>query len=86
MLLENALKKCPKNAFKINLVKNSKKKKNHFKMTSITQNTFYTYGPAFRNTRKKNAFASKSQTITIITIGVRRLCPHDQRHSCINDN
>jgi len=34
--------------------------KNYFKLISITQNTFYTYGAMFY-TRKKDVFASKSQ-------------------------
>jgi len=47
-----------KHALQANFVKKSKTKKNHFEIISITQNTFYTYGPAFKNTyRKKVGFA-----------------------------
>lgn len=64
LFYEQIVKKCPKNVFKVNFVKILKKinkNKNNFNIISITQNTFYTYGPTFRNTRQKVAFASKSQ-------------------------
>ena len=65
-IVKNALK-TSKNVLKmhlrVNFVKKCKKMQNKkfFKIISITQNTFYTYGPMFQNTRKKDAFASKSQ-------------------------
>jgi len=48
---------------RVNFVKKCKNmhNKKYFKIISITQNTFYTYGSTFQNIRKKDAVALKSQ-------------------------
>jgi len=61
---------------KLILLKNAKK--NHFEIISFAQNTFYTYGPAFKNTGKKRYLCIKiparAALVTIPIYSLYREC------------